>query len=64
MVQHHETGGVKCNEFLQCKKIRVERVGLICRFLALFSRDKFAMQKSVSVISAVTVIYESQHPPF
>ena len=27
------------------QKIRAERVGRICRFLASFSRDNFAMQK-------------------
>jgi hypothetical protein len=43
------------------QKIRAKRVG---RFLASFSRDKFAMQKNVSMISALTVIYELQNYPF
>ena len=46
------------------QKIRAKRVGRICRFLASFSRDNFAMQKNVSMISALTVIYELQNYPF
>lgn len=52
---------VNRHRFFAMQKFRAKWLGRICHFLASFLIDNFAMQKNVSMISALTVIYEWQN---